>query len=559
MLKRLQGVKLTHISINALIELALDLSRSLSSNDRFERLLATVRQAIPCDAVVLLAKQGDLLKPLAQQGLTPDSMGRRFEIDSHPRFQHICRSHNALRFAADCELPDPYDGLLLTDDHDLPIHACMGLPLMFEDTLIGVLTLDSLTPGEFDDIPERTLEIIAAMAAASLNTALTLALLERNSARAEALVNELTRPLPHQQQVDIIGQSLPIQQLKTDIQTVAQSDLTVLILGETGTGKELVAQSIHQQSRRHEGPLVYINCAALPENLIESELFGHVRGSFTGATQNRTGKFLLADGGTLFLDEIGELPLALQSKLLRALQSGEIQTLGEDTPRTVDVRVVAATNRNLADEVRDNRFRADLYHRLSVYPIQVPPLRERGSDIALLAGFFTERSRRKLGIRNLRIQPDAIQAMLHYNWPGNVRELEHLIDRASLRARSRSQRNGSNGVIDIERTDLGTLLDEPAVPVSASFTATTTATTTATSAVATTASTPYLAEANATMSLRDATEQLQRGLIMEALEQHQGNWAAAARQLQLDRANLSRLAKRLGIHVQRSVHAQPPE
>ena len=354
---------MTRISTNALIELALDLSRSLNSKDRFERLLTTVRRVIHCDAVVLLVKQGDLLKPLAQQGLSADSLGRRYEIRQHPRFQTICNEQGPVRFPADSDAPDPYDGLLLSSEGNLPIHACMGLPLLFEHRLIGVLTLDSLQPGEFDDIPERTLDVISAMAAASLNTGLTLDLLEHNSERAEALVQELTRTLPHQDHVDIIGDSTVVQRLRSDIQTVSSSDLTVLIHGETGVGKELVAQSIHQQSNRSSGPLVYLNCAALPENLIESELFGHIKGAFTGASRDRTGKFALADGGSLFLDEVGELPLAVQSKLLRALQNQEIQPVGQDATQVVNVRVIAATNRNLQHEVAEQRFREELMAR----------------------------------------------------------------------------------------------------------------------------------------------------------------------------------------------------
>lgn len=543
---------MTNISLSALIELALDLSLGLSSHDRFERLLGTVRRTIHCDAVVLLVCEGDVLKPLAQQGLTRDTLGRRFVIADHPRFAKICATRQPLRFPAEHPDPDPYDGLLLASEGNLPIHACMGLPLLFEQRLIGVLTLDSLQPGEFDDIAERTLTVISALAAASLNTALTLDLLEHNSARAEALVQELSRP-PHGPG-DLIGNSSAWQQLQANIQTVAGSDLTVLIEGETGVGKELVAQALHQRSARSHGPLVYLNCAALPENLIESELFGHVRGAFTGAEQNRDGKFVLAQGGTLFLDEVGELPLPVQSKLLRALQNREIQPVGQDQTRVVDVRVIAATNRDLRAEVAAGQFRADLYHRLSVFPIRVPALRDRADDIPLLAGYFTERSRRKLGIGQLRLQQSSLLALLGYDWPGNVRELEHCIDRAALRARSRQPHAR---MVTIELRDLGDLHSSPALSTTA-VSPETASTSSPTAAIATTAATTATTGSQPlSLSLKAATDSFQRQLLIDTLNACNGNQAEAARRLQLDRANLGRLARRLGIRIEKQILQHP--
>ena len=226
--------------------------------------------------------------------------------------------------------------------------------------------------------------------------------------------------------------------LQKDIALVAASDLNVLITGETGTGKELVAQAVHAQSARADRALVSINCAALPDNLVESELFGHVRGAFTGALSERSGKFEQADQGTLFLDEVGELSLPVQAKLLRVLQSGQLQRLGSDREHHVDVRVIAATNRDLAAEVAAGRMRADFFHRLSVYPLRVPALRERDSDVLMLAGFFLEENRSRLGLGGLRLHPAAQSALLAQDWPGNVRELEHLISRGVLRALSRA-------------------------------------------------------------------------------------------------------------------------
>lgn len=210
----------------------------------------------------------------------------------------------------------------------------------------------------------------------------------------------------------------------------------MLISGETGTGKELVAKAVHQGSPRAANPLVYLNCAALPESVAESELFGHVKGAFTGAISNRSGKFEMADNGTLFLDEIGELSLALQAKLLRVLQYGDIQRVGDDRSLRVDVRVLAATNRDLRQEVVEGRFRADLYHRLSVFPLSVPPLRERESDVVLLAGYFCEQCRLRMGLARVILAEAARNRLQQWSWPGNVRELEHAIHRAVVLARA---------------------------------------------------------------------------------------------------------------------------
>ena len=427
------------ITSTALIELSLDLAQSLTSNDRFDRLLTTLRKTITCEAVAVLAVQGQYLTPLAQQGLSQDTLGRRFVITEHPRFERICQSTSAVRFPSDCDLPDPYDGLLIDREGDLPVHSCMGLPLYFNEQLIGVLTLDSLIPHVFDDLSVRTLEVVSAMAAVSLNTALTIELLENNVHHSKQVMAALSQPNALTEQNKLLGHSQAMEKLKREINLVAPSNYTVLIQGESGTGKELVAHSLHQQSQRSHEPIIYVNCAALPENLIESELFGHVKGAFTGADHQRLGKFAIANGGTLFLDEVGELPLVAQSKLLRALQSNEIQAVGQDKVTKVDVRVIAATNRDLAEEVAAERFRADLYHRLNVYPISAPALRERKGDIELLAGFFVEKLKRKLGLQQLKLANKVLDYLLVYQWPGNVRELEHMLSRAALKASFRKE------------------------------------------------------------------------------------------------------------------------
>ncbi len=231
---------------------------------------------------------------------------------------------------------------------------------------------------------------------------------------------------------EILGGSTSTEQLRKLIRRVAKTDATVLIQGENGTGKELVAHALHKNSARKDGPLIKLNCAALPENLVESELFGHEKGSFTGATNKREGRFELAHGGTIFLDEISELSLPLQSKLLRVLQEREFERVGGNRTISVDVRVVAATNRKLEQSVEKNEFRQDLYFRLNVVPIHVPPLRDRESDVMLLAEAFTQRYIRRHGVPVKGLTPDALQSLASHDWPGNIRELQNVIERAVI-------------------------------------------------------------------------------------------------------------------------------
>jgi chemotaxis protein methyltransferase CheR len=231
---------------------------------------------------------------------------------------------------------------------------------------------------------------------------------------------------------NIIGQSNALNYVFYKVEQIASTDTTVIVLGETGTGKELVARAIHGLSPRKDRALVKVNCATLPANLIESELFGHEKGAFTGAHAKQLGRFEVANGATLFLDEIGELPLELQPKLLRVIQDGEFERLGSSATNKVDVRVIAATNRHLEEEVRKGRFREDLWYRLNVFPITAPPLRERMEDIALLVDFFVDKISRRLGKSIESIPVSVMNALLDYQWPGNVRELENILERAVI-------------------------------------------------------------------------------------------------------------------------------
>lgn len=519
-------VEMTSFSMaDSMISVVSDLSLQMTPETRFERLLKALVRAFPCDAAALLRLKDSVLYPLVTLGLSDDTVGRCFQVEEHPRFTRIMMSREPVRFLADSDLPDPYDGLIGQAEAPLHVHDCMGVALYIDELPWGVLTMDALSPGVFDTINPVELRTFVRLAEASIRISELIQSLQSRVNREHEVTRVLVADMGR---TGIIGDSPAIETMRRELDVVAASDLAVMITGETGVGKELVARHLHSASSRADEPLVYVNCAALPDNLVESELFGHTRGAFSGAAGARTGKFELAHGGTLFLDEIGEMPLAMQPKILRALQGGEVQRVGSDEFHQVDVRIISATNRNLAHEVAQGRFRADLYHRLSVYPIQVPPLRERGRDILRLAGHFLEQNRRRLGLRAVRLDSGAREMLLNYTWPGNVRELEHLLSRAVLRLKSSGDANRAVSTLTAD------LLDLP-------------------QAVTVETEVPGLSEHfvsdTSTKTLREATDAFQRGLVIDALSGQGCNRAATARELGLDPGNFNRLLKRLQIDV----------
>ncbi len=258
----------------------------------------------------------------------------------------------------------------------------------------------------------------------------------REGAPLEDLVDELPAgPDDALEFGDVVGKSAALRDILAHVNLVAPTDATVIIFGESGTGKELIAREIHARSLRAGRNLIKVNCSAIPREMFETEFFGHVKGAFTGAVRDRPGRFKLADKGTLFLDEVGDMPLELQPKLLRVLQEGQFERVGDDTTQTIDVRIIAATNRDLAAEVAAGRFRADLYYRLTAFPLRVPPLRDRRDDIAPLAAHFIERTARSLGAPPPRLSAAHIASLQSYDWPGNARELQNVIERAVILGR----------------------------------------------------------------------------------------------------------------------------
>ncbi|WP_051228848.1 nitric oxide reductase transcriptional regulator NorR [Paludibacterium yongneupense] len=504
----------------AMRQIAVDLSAAMPGEQSFQRLVSAIATVLPGSAVALFQLQDGVLFPVASQGLAPELRGRQFLPSQHPRLQAIMASDDPVRFAYDCDLPDPFDGLLASDvERELPVHSCMGCRLSLDGEPVGILTLDALAENAFAGLTASVVAAFAALATATLRNAALLRALELSCEHQRAIAHDLMREALRRGG-ELIGDSAPMRALRQDIALVAATDLPVLVGGETGSGKELAVRTLHACSARRDQALVQINCAALPESLAESELFGHKKGAFTGAIADRAGKFELAHGGTLFLDEIGELAPGLQALLLRALQQGEIQRVGSDAVIRVDVRIVAATNRDLLHEVEAGRFRADLYHRLHVYPLHLPALRERREDIAELAGHFLDAARPSLGGTRIDLHPSALEALQAYDWPGNVRELEHLLLRASLRARQRSPQRAVLFAQDLELPAPG---PQPTPAVATAI------------------------EASAAIGLRDAVDDLQRRMIVGALASEQGNWTRAAARLELDRANLQRLARRLGV------------
>ncbi len=378
---------------------------------------------------------------------------------------------------------------------NLKLCSVMCAPLMREGEPFGVIYLgnDSVV-SLFEDKDLEVLTIFAAQASLLVQNAMLL--------HGLRLENEALRQAVKQNQFgEIIGAGASMREVYRRIEKVAATDVSVLVTGETGTGKELVAREIHRRSPRRGGPFVAVNCGAIPENLLESELFGHVRGSFTGAIATRAGKFQAANGGTLFLDEVGDMPPSLQVKLLRALQERTITKVGDTRAEPVDIRVVAATNKVLEDEIQAGRFREDLYYRLNVIAIPLPPLRERGEDIVVIARFFLQRCAHEFSSKARGFTASTAAALLRYPWPGNIRELENRVKKAVVLA--------DKPLLGPEDLDLGPESLAPVLPLS------------------------------------QAKEEFQKRYINEVLERNAGNRTKTAKDLGVDPRTIFRHLERL--------------
>jgi len=394
------------------------------------------------------------------------------------------------------------------------IRSTIGVPLWKGDEILGVLQVDNrAAPAMFHGRDVDSLGVLAADASLAVANARLIGRLQAAEQRLDRENQFLKgRERARSGEIRIVGESRAMGELLRQLDKVVDTRVTVLIEGETGTGKELVASALHHRSKRREKLFVAQNCAAFPENLLESELFGHKRGAFTGATEDKKGLFEVADGGTLFLDEIGEMPAGLQAKLLRVLQEGEVRPLGSHQVKHVNVRVVAATNRKLEDEVAAGRFREDLYYRLKVFPIRVPPLRERRDDVARLAQHFLEIASREMGKPVAGLAQETLAALSAYEWPGNVRELENEIQRLVIQA------------------DPGAFIApdllSPAVRRVEGMV-------------------QNLGARSGT--LRERVEQVERFIVLEVLREHDNNKTSAAKTLGITREGLHKKLKQLGI------------
>ncbi len=390
---------------------------------------------------------------------------------------------------------------------NLKLCSVMCAPLMQKGDVFGVIYLGNDNVVSLFD--ERALEVLAPFSAQA-------SLLVQNAMLLDSLRREnlsLKEAVTSRQYGDLIGSGASMREVYRRIEKVAGTDISVLVSGETGTGKEVVAREIHRRSPRSAGPFVAVNCGAIPEALLESELFGHVKGAFTGAIAARVGKFQAAHGGTLFLDEIGDMPLALQVKILRALQDRTITRVGDSRPEPVDLRVVAATNRVLEDEIRKGTFREDLYYRLNVVAIQLPPLRERGDDVVVLAKYFLARYAREFAARVRGFTPAALVAMRKYAWPGNIRELENRVKKAVVLA--------DRALVSAEDLDLRPEILEPILPLAL------------------------------------AKEEFQKRYINDVLERNAGNRTKTAKDLGVDPRTIFRHLEKLD--AERHGQVPPPD
>ncbi len=509
------------------LQLVLEVNNSVVSNlelrDLFQALSASLRRVISHDSAILMLPDEHLpgmLRihaldfPKGRGYLHPDML---LSIDNSNPGKAFRSGESLMVGSGPGAVPfTNSNGLRVVDGEGLRSSMVLPLRLVGESRSVGVLALGSRTESAFTQADLEFVRQVARQIAIGVHNALEHRKLSESKQRVAEQKLYLEDEIRAEQDFeDIVGTSRALRCILDQVETVAPTGSTVLIEGETGTGKELIARAIHDRSSRRDRTFVKINCAAIPTGLLESELFGHERGAFTGAIARKAGRFELAHQGTLFLDEIGDIPLELQPKLLRVLQEQEFERLGGVQTQKVDVRVIAATNHSLPSMVREGKFRSDLFYRLNVFPIRLPALRERAEDIPLLARYFTSKYARRMNRSVQSIEPETLEAMTRYAWPGNVRELQNFIERAVILS--------SGGELRAPLFELAAAADAKASAVSVNP-----------------------PNAAGSKSLRD----LERGHIIDALEK--SNWViggptGAAVRLGMKRTSLLYRMEKLGI------------
>jgi transcriptional regulator with GAF, ATPase, and Fis domain len=405
------------------------------------RALDALGAAIPHDMVALLALEDEALRVRVARGRLagPAVLGHRLLLAEHPTLRSVMESRRARVLAEHDhagEEGDPYHGVVELPDG----HSCMVIPVFAGERTLGCITFDAATCGLYTPELVSLVTVYGQVIGLAMVTAELAAALDRQRRRLQEHNRLLDAEAAGAAEGEEAGRGMEgsrhpgMRRVVDAARQVAGTDAPVLLLGETGTGKEVLARAIHGWSGRRELPFVKVNCAALPAGLVESELFGHVKGAFSGATRDRPGRFQLADGGTLLLDEVGDMPLEVQAKLLRVLQEGTLQPVGADRTVRVDVRILAATHVDLERAVEKGLFREDLYYRLSVFPLRLPPLRERREDLPQLAATLLEGIHRRTGRGPWRLSEASLERLQAYGWPGNVRELVNVLERARILA-----------------------------------------------------------------------------------------------------------------------------
>ena len=492
--------------LNALLKISLAVNSFRQRDAMLEHLLQLIFSVIPAESGVVLLAEHYGEADVGVEEFTPVCGWRRVRNTTTPA--KISRTvAERVRNEGVAILSND-----VTSDFDLDeavslsvrfVSALLAAPIIISDRVQGVIYLDSSEPSvEFDQDHLQLLRAIAGLAGVALENLRRVNRLEDENQRLRAEIS-----IEH----DMVGASQRMREVYLFISKVAPADATVLIRGESGTGKELAARAIHFNSQRAARPFVAINCAALTETLLESELFGHEKGAFTGATAQKKGKLEVAQGGTVFLDELGEMALTLQSKLLRVLQEREFERVGGVRPIKADIRLIAATNRNLEQAIKDGRFREDLYYRLNVICLNLPPLRERREDITALAHYFASKYSQKCKRKVVGVSPEAMSCLMNYDWPGNVREFENAIERAVVL--------GSSEIIKVE--------DLPEVVIEASPSRTS------------------QAGNSAPQNFYDVVNEAKKRLIVDAFDRAQGSYTEAAKLLGMHPNHLHRLIRNL--------------